>query len=62
MSQQQEAIALMYKALMQVGMVSSIHLGRDGAMLRVQKIAEDALRTMNVEHTKLVQKALGIGK
>lgn len=51
-----KAIALMYKAILQVSFVSSDFFPGQQGLARAKEIADQALREMNSEHTKLVQK------
>ena len=64
MTEEDEAIKLMYGALLQVSFVAFEHFGSECTemgVVRMKRIAEDALRRMNSEHTALVQEAMGIG-
>lgn len=60
-ARRQDAVALMYTALVQIGCVSSKFYTSDDALIRIREISDDALQRMNSEHTKLVQVVFGIG-
>lgn len=58
-----DPIELMYKALMGVSFATgphSFYQTAESALARARFIADEALRTMNTEHTKKVQKAIGL--
>lgn len=58
----ERAALTMYSALMRIGMVESVMHGSERAgMERIERITSETLRTINTEHTKLIQKVLGIG-
>lgn len=55
-----DPIGLMYHALLLIGCVSSALLGETEALRRIHVITDRTLIRMNTEHTKKVQKILGI--
>jgi len=60
MSMKRSAIFVMYNALFTIGAIDDHLHSRDWCFLRAQEIANLALKEMHVEHTKVVQKALGL--
>lgn len=56
---------LMYHALMQISFVAgpySLYPTSESALARVRFLADQAIKTMNIEHTRKVQEALGLIK
>jgi hypothetical protein len=57
------AVQGMYNALMAIGCIDPVWLvPQTKPIERAQEIANACMKEMNVEHTQLIQKALGIGE
>ena len=58
-----EAVKRMYNALMAIGAIDSVWLVPNVKPIeKAQSIANACLKEMNVNHTQLIAKAIGIGE
>ena len=55
------ALHIAFNALMTIGAIDDCLHSQMWCFARAQQIANDAMRELNVEHTREVQQALGIG-
>jgi hypothetical protein len=59
---QRDALKRMYNALLAIGAIDDSLHSQMWCFARAQQIANDCTREMHVNHTALMQQALGIGR
>lgn len=62
-AEKSDPIELMYKTILGISFVAgphSLYQTAESALARVRFLADQALKTMNTEHTKKVQRAIGL--